>query len=235
MISKSNFYIRVASLIIFLSAVKSPSALDNINPMYNIEVEAVESINEIARTYTAPALWYHHMAMESSSASLLDKIKKAAEKEVLYRMATISLTMECSYSIDSHEAVSCDSKEFSEIQFSECSINLNYKFSVINRSDQMVILKSLLDESFDDIIDQTHVLDSNSVTDIHRMSVFNICQGSIGSEITKKAVAIASSLDSNEGKIPNARAYTKIHKPYVFTNLITRYRYSVANYVLQKV
>jgi hypothetical protein len=124
----------------------------------------------------------------------------------------ISLLMNCTYIGDGDVEYTCDSERFSELEFNQCNITINYTYYFINSSDKRVTLDVLLDESLAEIeVDgqESLILKGDSITELKDMGVINICEGD--SEITKKALAITSPVKG--GKFPYAQDDITIQKP----------------------
>ena len=117
----------------------------------------------------------------------------------------LSINFACFYVNENHTRYSCESIEFSELQFDQCEIDLNYTFSIRNRSDRNAKLDSLLNEDLVEFFDdgQSRILGKKAVTDIETTGSIDICQGN--SEVTKKVLAIASPLSGGADVFPFAQ------------------------------
>ena len=112
--------------------------------------------------------------------------------------------MACSYIGEDNIQYSCESVEFSELEFDTCQVDVNYTYSIRNRSDKNAKLDSFLDEDLVEVFDdgQVRTLGKKSVTEIQTNGTIDICEGN--SKETKKILAIASPL-SGGASLPFAQ------------------------------
>ena len=106
---------------------------------------------------------------------------------------TISVMMDCTHEISNGTQYPCDSAAFSELQFNECVIGVNYTFKIINDSKRKLQV-TMKDENFQDIIDFSPTLQIGSVKNIKKNDTIDICRqgSSTSSVITKKVLAIGT-------------------------------------------
>jgi hypothetical protein len=125
----------------------------------------------------------------------------------------ITLSISCFHLFDDGIQYSCESVDFSKLEFDSCEIELNYVYIITNNLNEKVRLDALLDESFRDVLSQTArgIIDMDSTKEIQSKDVLDICQGnSAESEVTKKAVAIAHPLDGTNAPFASAVIQIKI-------------------------
>lgn len=116
----------------------------------------------------------------------------------------------------SNNFYSCESSNFTSLQFDQCQINVTYTYTVVNQRNQTTSLNRLIDGSFNDIIDETLVLETGSEISYEVNNTIDICNNI---QITQRVVGIATFFDStmngneNNGSTQFARASITYQTP----------------------
>lgn len=108
---------------------------------------------------------------------------------------------------------SCESTNFTQLQYDQCDMQLNYTYTVTNQFNESILLQRLIDESFQDVIQQSQIINAGSNISITEVGSIDICKGQ---EHTKQVVAIASLADGSGQSLPFARDTITFETPCVY-------------------
>ncbi len=112
------------------------------------------------------------------------------------RMDTgVSTKISCSYrNPENNDEIDCESTNFTALIFNQCNVEVNYKYTVFNNSSQTVNVISLVDESFQNNIDESFILPSRTEFLTEVKDDIDICTYS---KITKQVALIGQSIGNN--------------------------------------
>ena len=123
--------------------------------------------------------------------------------------------LSCNYYVpNTDEQYSCDSAEFSQLEFNQCVIDLNFELSITNTYEKNVIIDMLLDETLNGLQiknkngarskqTQTPVVGKNSAITIIVGGNLNLC--TVQNAEVSKTVAAFASFVSNSTSLPAAQ------------------------------
>ena len=156
-------------------------------------------------------------SLPQSSIDVFRYIKNYTDKYVshfsgIYPMMTpimsapqiedIFIEMSCAFFTgENNTEYNCESTNFTELQLNQCDIELNYTYIITNKANKTVLLNRLIDDSFQDLVDQSQVIDADSKLNITTTESIDICEAQT---YTKTVVAIPTFIDSGED-LPFAR------------------------------
>ena len=125
------------------------------------------------------------------------------------QIGQLFIEMSCAFFTgENNTEYSCESTNFTQLQSNQCDIELNYTYNITNTANETVLLNRIIDESFQDLIDQSLIIDAGSKL-YKRIEPTDICEEQI---YTKQVVAIATSIDSDE-ELPFARDNIRFQTP----------------------
>ena len=100
---------------------------------------------------------------------------------------TLSVDIQCSHHHELNGPLNCESTNFTSLIFDRCNIGVNYTYSITNKNNESVRVLHLIDESFDNIVDQSQIIEPNTEVSFLVGDEINICEDLY---ITKQVVAI---------------------------------------------
>lgn len=83
---------------------------------------------------------------------------------------------------------SCESTDFTNLEYSDCALELLYTYTITNKAKEPIRLRTLIDENFNDIAEQSMLIDSGSITTVDQTDFFDICTTR---KVEKRVVALA--------------------------------------------
>ncbi len=101
----------------------------------------------------------------------------------------LTVQVGCSYFGDDNVAIPCTSTNFTELEVDSCILNVTYTYSLVNNGARRLRVFRLLDENFQDIIDQSVILRPNIARNIVLPGEIDLC---LFTEVDKKVIAMAS-------------------------------------------
>ena len=108
----------------------------------------------------------------------------------------------------------CESTNFTNLVYNQCDINLTFIYDFQNRAESSVRLRRLIDDKFNDVIDQSQLIEGNSEVSIQRSETFNICSSRYGH---KSVVAIIELVQGSEVMaLPPSKGEINFQTPYVY-------------------
>ena len=127
------------------------------------------------------------------------------------KQSPLQIAVECSYTKNDGTSVGCQTSAFGRLTFNRCDVGVNYTYYVINNSEKDATLDFLLDENLSKIsVRGSNLLTSEELKTYRTVGRLDVCTSE--EEITKKVLAIASPVDSNE-KLPYAEDSFTVQAP----------------------
>lgn len=104
---------------------------------------------------------------------------------------TFSMSISCVHEANEGDGINmlypCESTNFTNLEYNQCEITLVFTYAFENKAESSIRLQRLVDDNFNDVIDQSQLIEGNSEVSIQRSETYDICSSRFG---RKRVVAI---------------------------------------------
>ncbi len=121
----------------------------------------------------------------------------------------LSVSISCVYTDDDTVDYSCQSTNFTDLEYTQCNLRVLYIYTITNHRDITVQLEQLIDENFSNIIYESMLIEGQTSITIRQIETLDICTTRIRD---RRVAAIAQSV-SDKSPLPLAHNAIQFQTP----------------------